>query len=206
MFEYIPEWTSNRANFILNIYGKQFFQNKTILELGSMYGEIGNFFAEHGAKVTCYEGREENLKKAVQKFPNLDLKLINIENLIISENYDIIFNMGILYHLESVDNLLKQCAKSCKYMILETEVIDSNKDLVIDIIDSVGYDQAISLSRLGKRPSQLYIENRLQELEFKYTRYDSVELDSGPHVYSWKNNYDESYVVARRRFWMCEKL
>lgn len=205
-FEYNTEWAYNRVQFILDLYGTEFFKGKTLLELGSMWGEMGHYFKKCGAEVTCYEGRKENYEKSLLKFPDLNTKLVNIENIVLENNYDIIFNMGILYHLETVDNLLKQCAKSCRYMILETEVIDSAEDRVLDLIDAEGYDQAVSVNRLGKRPSAIWVENRLQELGFKYIRHDSTKLDSGPHIYSWKSVEDNSYHVARRRFWSCEKI
>lgn len=205
-YKYIPEWTANRVNYILEVYGEDFFKGKDILELGSMWGDIGNVFQELGANVTCLEGREDNYLISVQRFPNLNCQLKNIEDIAFDRTYDVIINMGILYHLKSAVNLMEQCSYSCKYMILESEVVDSLEDKTLDLIDSDGYDQAVSDSRLGRRPSTAWIENRLTDFGFKYTRHDSIKLDSGPHIYSWKELNDDSYNVARRRFWTCEKI
>jgi hypothetical protein len=54
---YHPNWQTNRINFILSKYPKEFFKGKRILELGAYNGFIGAYFNSLGAEVHCVEGR-----------------------------------------------------------------------------------------------------------------------------------------------------
>ena len=56
------DWRKKRFDFIINYYGKDYFNNKTILELGSGYGDLGAMFIDYGAKVTSVDARQEHIK------------------------------------------------------------------------------------------------------------------------------------------------
>ena len=77
------EWLNNRFTVIYDgikeVFGENFLENKTLLELGAFNGNFGYKFHEKGAIVTCYEAREENLNRLKQLHPNFESHLKNMD-------------------------------------------------------------------------------------------------------------------------------
>ena len=173
---YNKEWQENRIKFILSLYDESFFKGKKILELGAFHGDIGNYFSKLGADVTCVEGLYGNYKVICEKYPHI--KSLNL-NLDTDEwefgEFDIIINFGLFYHLENHhEEHLKNCLNNCDLLFFESVILDSN-DSKIYFREESGIDQ--SLSEVGGTPSAKYVENIFIDSNFKYQRFDYVELD-----------------------------
>ena len=98
---YHPDWQTNRINFILSKYPKDFFKGKRILEVGAYNGYIGAYFASLGAEVHCVEGRPENVAQIKNDYPQVTAEVGDLD---VSSwkwgKWDIIINFGLYYHLE----------------------------------------------------------------------------------------------------------
>jgi hypothetical protein len=200
------DWRFKRIQAIEKYFTKEFFKNKTLIELGAGYGDIGYHFSTLGSKVTCIEGRIDNIKYIQETYKNIDTihKDLDIEKFEI-ENVDIIINMGLLYHLKDPIYLLHKSCKYCNYMIIETEVVDSyNPSKIIYWIDKKeGYDQ--SLHEVGTRISVGMVESILTENNFKFERLEDDSCNSGPHYYDWPIRNSGEWESGQRKLWFCEK-
>lgn len=147
---------------IINLYdGIEFFNNKSILELGSYNGVIGNFFRECGANVTSVEGRLQNLYHIEKNYP--DLKIIHA-NLDTPKwqfgKYDIILNLGLFDHLEKYNvEHLKNCIDNCEILILETGIINNSVKTYEYVLEH-GKDK--SLSDKSKILNKVCIDNTIR--------------------------------------------
>jgi SAM-dependent methyltransferase len=203
------EWRMRRINKMLELKGIDYFKDKTILELGGGHGDIGAFFAELGAEVLCLEGRIQNVNFARlkhRKINNFQCKQFDLEKDFLEwGHFDIIINFGLLYHLkkEKVNNHIKCCIKMSDEIFLETVVLDSMYNTIIDYGDPQGNDEAVNSS--GNRMSSSYIENIFEQNEFKIIRCFTKDLDTTLHNYSWKPKYDNRVAKNLRRFWFFEK-
>lgn len=126
--ELYTEWRRNRLQAILAHYGETFFCGKTLLEVGAATGVLGAAFEQIGATVTSYEGRPENFALLSQHYPHRTTRLIDLDTEPISERFDIILHVGVLYHLKNFQENLINCMACCADLILETEVLNADTD------------------------------------------------------------------------------
>ena len=217
--KYHPEWQNNRIQFIINLYSPEFFKDKTILELGSFNGYIGNYFLEAlGSKVTAIEGRPGNISNIKRDFPNLEVELLDLDT---AEwpfgGFDIIINFGLYYHLRNHhEKHLINCINNCKLMFFETVVYDSSEPELF-FKKEAGPDQ--SLSGTAGIPSTSYVENIFKGEQVKFKKHCEAALNGahGSHHYDWKDRNSKLAPVYpaglcsnnkrtdhARRFWVVE--
>jgi SAM-dependent methyltransferase len=199
------DWRRVRIQKIESIFSKEYFKDKTILELGCGYGDIGMHFVQLGAQVTFAEGRQEHIDVFKQRYPDIEIIQLNQEypwNL--NKKFDIIIHWGVLYHLDKWQQDLSCAAKHTNLMFLETEVCDSDdEDIDLKVEPSDRYDQEIG--RFASKPSANNVEKNLKQLGYKFTRYDDSDLNSGFHEYNWEVKNTELWRNGLRRFWVVKK-
>jgi hypothetical protein len=210
---YHSEWQNNRINFILSKYPKEFFNGKTILELGACNGYIGAYFTTLGAKVHCVEGRPENVVNILNSYPNVTAECANLDTADWKfGKYDIIINFGLYYHLHNYHKEhLINCINNCDLMFFESVIYDSNNSQIFFRQEN-GFDQ--SLSSIGGTPSTSYVENILIENNSQYELFKDSSLngkasldgdnfgDRYTHVYDWVDTGNDIYNEFYRRFWI----
>ena len=195
------EWRKSRMNGIDKYIKEDFFKGKKLLELGCGYGDLGNEFFKKGCKeVTCSYAREEYLNQVREKYSQLKTMVFDCDKDKLETSYDIILHWGVLYHLKNVNNHLKNVCDNCDYLLLETEVCDTDDIVNINVPES-GYDQSFNGS--GSRPSPKLIEMNLEENGFEYKMIMDEILNSGFHRYDWKPSNNNGYSHGLRRFWIC---
>lgn len=215
--EHYDGWRQKRIKKILDIFGKDYFKHKLILEVGCGYGDIGKYFREKiGAEVMFTEGREEHLSIIADNNPGAQIFHLNHENAwkidfadSPKKKFDAIIHFGLLYHLDNWKQDLECTLKHSDLIILESEVADSNEKIEHKLIDSGGYDQAINQTRRSTRPSAAYVESILTENGFSFKRYDDSDLNSLFHKYDWvvteSDKTQDWNMRGYRRFWIVKR-
>jgi len=196
-------WIKSRLAGINKYIPETVFQSKTLLELGSGHGHIGNAFHTLGATVTSSDARKEYMEDINNTYPHLQTLLIDGDTNHIPFKYDIIVHWGLLYHLREIENHLEDVSKNCDILFLETEVCDSDKDDFYILTHESGFDQAFNSK--GIRPSQSYVENVLSKNGFSFRCIQDPILNSCFHIYDWKLENTGSWRHGMRRFWICWK-
>jgi SAM-dependent methyltransferase len=203
--DYYEIWREKRISVIRRKYPNKFFRNKTLLEVGCGFGDIGGYYKKLGANVTVQDARIDFVKQAKEKYPNLKCVVSDLDKGWCLGNYDIIIHFGVLYHLIDFKKAITDACEHCNVLILETEVIDSNENDWVTMDDSSGYDQAYNQVRKGTRPSPIAIQNVLKECSFTYEMYDGDLLNSNYHNYNWEIENTKQYSPGKRKFWFCVK-
>jgi 2-polyprenyl-3-methyl-5-hydroxy-6-metoxy-1,4-benzoquinol methylase len=199
--DYYKTWVEKRFSVIkkeiTNVFkDPEYFSDKTVLELGALYGFFGTKFHESGSNVTCYEGREENLEVLRSNYPFLKSHLVDCDKLKINEKYDIILHAGLLYHLKNVKENLIECLNSCNLLILETENINSSEnELIFEVENASSYCNLSSLTNsdatdIVSKTSRKYLETIFQENGFDYVLIKDGDLNLTPYVYDWEVGSD----------------
>lgn len=201
---YHPDWQKNRIKFILSKYPIDFFKGKRILELGAFNGYIGAYFESIGANVHCVEGRQSNVDRIKNDYPNVTVECANLDTKDWNwGHYDIIINFGLYYHLENFHREhLQNCINNCDLMFFETVIHDSF-DSEIFFRQESGDDQ--SLTPIGGNPSTSYVENIFKENSIKYEKFCDSDLNGGPHKYDWIDTNSKIHDGHNRRFWIVQK-
>ena len=198
------DWRERRIDKMVSLFGREFFNNKSILEIGCGHGDIGLAFNEMGANVTLTDGREAHINEVKNKYPEVDSFVLNVNgNWDLDKKYDILIHFGVLYHLSNWKENLKSSVKNADMIFLETAVSNSNDPNNEYIRNERGYDQAID--NVGVWPSASNIEKELTALGCTFKRYDDKDLDSGQHSYSWEVDETKPLRIHKlwhRRFWV----
>ncbi len=195
-------WRVTRFDFLLEHFGAEFFQNKTLLEVGCGYGHLGNRFYQLGAIVTCSDGRQSNVDVTLERFSQLSAVVSDLDNEFPEGYYDICIHTGVLYHLKNFDFAIEQACKHSNYLVLETETVDSNDpDATIRYKENPEIQDA-GLQLEGNRVSAAHIERELTRWGKIWKRFDSPKLNSGIHLYDWKVTGSNQSGPNHRRFWI----
>jgi SAM-dependent methyltransferase len=202
------EWRKTRIRKIEKIFGKDFFENKSILELGCGYGHIGKYFQETlKSKVTFCEGKEFFIDEI--KRNNSDSEVITLDQdkpWDLNRKFDIVIHWGVLYHLDNWQQDLICAMKHSDLIFLESEVCDSDdENYEFKLDDHNGYDQA--LNKKATRPSASFIEKIIVQNDFSFERYDDADINHSKHRYDWvvKNKTENLNDYGKRRFWVVKK-
>lgn len=203
-------WRQSRINTTLKYLQPSFWSTLNLLEIGCGYADVSNeLFKRHLGlhSFTASEGSGDHVREMKKRQTKGTLaNEINVFQHDCDQpwnpnngSFDIIIHWGLLYHLKDPDSHLSDLLKYTKYMILETEVCDSDEPICKNTHEG-GYDQA--LNGVGSRPSPVYIENVFKKNGFNFKRIDDAELNSSFHVYDWTPKNDGSYRNGIRRFWI----
>ena len=207
-------WRPTRLRKIEKLFSPETFENKTILEVGCGYGDIGKYFIEkYNSIVTFTEGREEHIPYIKENNPNSIVILQDHDtNWNLNKKYDVLLHFGLLYHLNNWENDLICSMNHSDLILLESEIADSN-DVAGHFVVSEGggYDQSIN-NDFGVRPSASNVERVINENGFEFIRYDDSDLNDDYHVYDWKvtgaaDNTGKCIMqgIATRRFWVIRR-
>lgn len=197
------ELKKNRVNAIINHYGGRWFSGKRILELGCGHADMGNEFYKLGSIVTVTDARLEHIEAVGVKYPYLERTVCDLnKEWPFRRDYDLILNMGILYHLTEFEQMLENCFSSCKNMFIESIVSDSNDPTFVKYIAEKGLDQ--SFTNMGCRPSEANIERIIRKSHFSFERYFSKDLNSPSNLFDWepKNSCLSGYYADKNYFWL----
>ncbi|MEZ5290586.1 MAG: class I SAM-dependent methyltransferase [Vicinamibacterales bacterium] len=197
------DWRARRVAAIRGHYGDAFFKGRTLLELGCGYGDLGAAFQALGADVCCADAREEHLEVVRARHPGLRTVRADLNTEWPFGPVDVIFHLGLLYHLEPTHESLRRACRSAPVVVVETEVCDSASPDAVIPADEQGYDQAID--GRGCRPSAARVERVLSEEGFTWTRVADGRCNSGIHVYDWAETGSGRVAQGLRRFWFTER-
>lgn len=205
-YEHYSSWRKSRLDVTIDYYGLNFFKEKSLLEIGCGFGHIGNEFYKIGCNVTVSDARVELINKVNIYYPHLKTQIINAESAVWEyyQDFDVIVHWGLLYHLKNPDTNLSLMCKHCKYLILESEVIDSSEEYIVFRNEKDDWD--CSFSGIGCTPSYGWIENQLKINNFKFDRLENPKrANADIHHYDWirENNY--KFKIGQRAFWFCER-
>lgn len=195
-----------RIREIVEHFGMEAFEGKTLLEVGAGYGHIGAEFANtYGAIVTCTDARAEYADVIRERHPQLTADVQDLEApWPYEDKFDYVLLMGVLHHInpEYVPILLKDVCTRTGVLVLEHEVQDDEDPYKIDGIDRPHYDQ--SVHKLGCRPTTNYIERVLTEEGMQFKRCMDPRLD-GPAQFTWQPGQGSQYGGGARRMWLAWK-
>jgi 2-polyprenyl-3-methyl-5-hydroxy-6-metoxy-1,4-benzoquinol methylase len=199
-------WRKKRFDSILKHYGKEFFQDKTVLELAAANGDLGNMFHEVGSKVTCFEGRQGNVDVLKEKYPHLDAHVVNLdEPTRLTENkFDVVLHIGLLYHLLNMESSLVEAMKCCDHLILETEVMDSDVDGYF-VTTEDHTRMTSSLDGVSTRPTNAMLKRIIEDNGFSIEYPENPKtINTHPYIYDWNPN-NHGLLYGARILWFLRR-
>jgi hypothetical protein len=196
-------WIDSRMKGVMKYVGPDFFESKTLLELGCGHAHNGKRFLDLGAKVTSSDSRIEHIEFVNKLYPRINTVLFDCDRDRISSRYDVILHWGVLYHIREVESHLDDVMQHCNVLLLETEVFDSDDPTLLVHTDEDGYDQAFN--RVGSRPTPGFIESIFHKNGFDFKAIHDPILNTIYHNYDGPIGNTNTWVRGFRRFWICWK-
>lgn len=207
----------NRVVKLEKHFGKSWFKNKNILELGCAFGNIGFHLKSLGANVTFSDVNSECLKVVKSKDNKANVILLNQETeWKLNETFDLVVHFGVLYNLNYWRNDLINSIKHAKHIVLESSVTKFKDNSEFKIINPK-YSHVLHgpFSCIGSLVSAQNIENTLTINNCSFTRYDDADLNVDNFIYDWKEqqidyNGNEKIISSHwnnpfyggRRYWI----
>jgi len=197
------EWRRKRVMAIIKHYGFEWFNGKSILELGCGYGDIGNILYHLGSDVTVSEVRDEHLEKVRKWYPYLKILKHNCEQLLpnFDKKFDLIIHFGVLYHIDNYKEHLADALRYCENMVLETEVSDSDDENFEIYVKENSAQLDHSFTSHSYRPSPAKVEKIIKENNMKFEMVKDDSFNSGMHVYDWVVKNTNTWHDGLRKAW-----
>jgi hypothetical protein len=200
------DWRNTRINKLEQVYGKGYFYNLNVLEVGAGSGSIGKFLREEwGAKVTFTEGRPELAQRIKNNNPGAEVYQIDHDKeWELGKRFKIIIHWGLLYNLDNWKQDLTSAVRHLDLggqLCLESEIMDHPDDIEIKREEPTSHDDQ-SLNGLGTQPTATAVEKHLRKLNLDFKRYDDTDLNSGFHHYDWVSVGGKKCGSGQRRFWI----
>lgn len=201
------DWNQKRIKGIIDFYGHQFLNHKSVLDLGCGHADISGALHRLGADITALDVRQEHLKIASRKYPGIKIVKADLDRgwPFIGKTFDVILDLDLLCHLSNYEDHLRMVCNSTTHLILETCVCDSDdpRKVVVASENKAIYD--LSANGISSRPSVAAVERVLTECGMNFRRQDNARYNSGSYVYDWKAKNDGSSDPNKRRLWLCVK-
>jgi FkbM family methyltransferase len=165
---------------------------RSVLDVGCRVGNMARFFIERKCRVTCVDGRRENIQTLAERLPGVQAHVARVEtdSLLKFGRFEIVFCYGLLDRLENPVAGLRNLAEVCSdLLLLETGVTDHELPLV-RLIDEPSKTPNQALDGLGCRPSPAFVSMALTHAGFDFI-YAPVTPPSHPDfLFERANNLD----------------
>jgi hypothetical protein len=226
---FYEQYYKKRANKIISIFGKSWFQNKKILELGCCHGDIGIEFLKLGSDLLFTDERMEYLEdidKNLKKLYNYSAEYALIDHdkdYNLQKKFDLVIHMGLLYHLQNWRSDIKNALKHSDILILESTVttnIEEN-NTILELNDNDKKYDYCTKKNTRTYFTQEEVEKELINNGCKFLRLDDKKLNVENNwvdnnkislIYDWtyekcNSGYYKTYEdnVWYKRFWLVLK-
>lgn len=143
----------------------------TILEVGAGIGNHTSFFLDRGCTVLSSEAREENLEMLRARFPNIEVRHLDLDQPDKSfiDQFDVVYCYGLLYHLKDPTGALEFMAQRCSGMLLLETCVSFGDEESINLCDEPASVLSQSIYGQGCRPTRPWVYNQLKRyFDFVY--------------------------------------
>lgn len=208
-------WRETRIAKLEQMFGREWFKGKRVLELACAYGNLGLYLKTLGADVTFADARQEHLDIVKQKDPDARTILLDQDtNWNLNERFDLVLHFGVLYHLSNWQQDLAATVKHSEIVLLESAVANTSYPFNYQLPEEPEGGQN-AFNGIGSLPSATSIEIELYLLGCKFKRHDDPELNTNHYKYDWiaernelegieVKSFEDAPLYGGRRFWVIE--
>jgi SAM-dependent methyltransferase len=140
--------------------------NKSVLEVGAGIGDHTHYYLDRGCKVTITEPREENLIYLRKRYPEMDVRELDLErpNSNVEGRWDVVHCYGLLYHLQNPGPALQFMAKRNGSLLLLETCVSFGSGMKENLTPEDQKMATQAFSGTGCRPTRDWIVEELKKL------------------------------------------
>ena len=119
---------------------------QTAADIGCGLGDFSKFLEDHGFRVLGIDGREQNVAEAKLRFPDINFRVGDAEDLPAAELgvFDVVLCFGLLYHLENPFRTIRLLELlTQKILFVEGMCVPGDKPLMELLDEGVENDQGL---------------------------------------------------------------
>lgn len=137
----------------------------SVLEVGAGIGDHSHYYIDRGCDITITEGRQNNLDYLETQYPDVRVKLLDMERPITVEGspFDVVHCYGLLYHLSAPDQAIGFMSRNCKQILFLETCVSFGDDKEINLVSERADDLSQSLIGIGCRPTRRWIFEELKK-------------------------------------------
>lgn len=176
----------------------------TVLEVGAGIGDHTSFFLDRGCQVVATEGRLENFEILQQRYPQLEVKQLDLDHPDgpLNQMFDVVYCYGLLYHLQKPAEAIAFMADHCRGLLLLETAVSPGEDDSLNPRLEAAESRTQSISGHGCRPTRKWIYHQLkQHFAFVYLPLTQPNHEEFPIDWSvdlTQNPYTRSVFIASR--------
>ena len=181
---------------VLKYIEPSFFANKSVISIGEGGGDFAKWLTDMSANVLATDANPYNLAELSGKAFSVEPFDANTDKL--TKVYDLCWHVQVLYHLATIDEHLADVCKNSNFLILQTEVIDSDNATDCLTVNELSDQRDQSRTGLGTRPSPAYVEAILSANGMNFKRITDPLLNT-----TFISESDEITRTILRYDWIC---
>jgi len=165
------------------------FAGKSVIDVGSGIGRLAEFFDEQGCRTHCVDGREENITRLKELYPNRTASVADLEtdDVLALGQFDTVFCYGLLYHVIDVFGAVRRLGRLCReFAIIET-CVSPVRDHVLFLAPEKSSNPSQALRTYGSRPSPQFVTTCLRQAGFTHLYAPKTLPDHEQFQWSFMN-------------------
>jgi len=158
---------------------------KSVLEVGAGIGDHTSYFLDRECRVTITEARESNLRHLHDRFPEHEIRRLDMETPVLdNRQFEIVYCYGLLYHLSNPVTAIEFLAEKCSGMLLLETAVSFGDAAEIKQIAESRRDPTQAFSGQGCRPTRRWLFEKLASL-FPYVYVPTTQPNHEEFPLDW---------------------
>ncbi len=173
----------------------------SVLEVGAGIGDHSHYYIDRGCRVTITEVRAENLSTLRHRYPDCDVRLLDMESPVPLDGspFDVVHCYGLLYHLSRPKEALAFLGRcTAKMLFLETCVSFGENEAINLTLEKQSSPTQAS-SGTGCRPTRPWLYRELRAL-FEYVYLPMTQPCHAEFPLDWTSPEKHQALLQRAVF------
>lgn len=165
----------------------------SVLEVGAGIGDHTSFFLDRGCQVVSTEGRPDNFDVLYQRYPGLEVRLLDLDNPEPDwqQDFDIVYCYGLLYHLHQPETAIEFMSKHCQRLLLLETVVSAGEGEAINLCSEPANSPTQSISGIGCRPTRAWVYQQLKQ-RFEYVYMPITQPNHEEFPLDWTADFSQA--------------
>jgi SAM-dependent methyltransferase len=199
--QWTRDFTALRQKFVAEFLGnvQPRIATGSALDVGCGVGDFSKFLLELGFRVTAVDGREENVREAKNRYPEISCRTVDVEDLPIAEmgTFDLVLCFGLLYHLENPFRAIRNLHSLTTELLLIETMCTPTSETTMELLDE-GHAEDQALNYVAFYPSEACLVKMLYRSGFPFVyRFIRLPADQLYTASIWRKKL-RTFLVASK--------